>query len=140
MTSPAFPLPLFLLFSLQIPAICLQDSRWAQQTLRVLVEGGCKWRDADFLGDFFSFFPDLSCFFWLSWQEKSILLWLGAAGKMKTRETFTDDSRHPKKIHLCSDSEPEVCLVTGVSIVPFIWGAQSPLQGRAPRFPVGKRR
>lgn len=40
MTSPAFPLLLFLLFSFQMSGICLQDSWWVQQTPRVLVEGG----------------------------------------------------------------------------------------------------
>lgn len=58
-------------------------------------------------------------------------------GEMKTRETFTGDSRHPKTI---------ICVV--------IWdvfsytqlngaihlGAQSPLQGKDPWFWVGRQR
>lgn len=51
------------------------------------------------------------------------------AGKMKTRETFTGGSRHPKKIICVVIWSPEVCLITGSSKGAFIWEPKAPGRG-----------
>lgn len=85
-----------------------------------------------FFRSFFNSFFWPFLFFWQAWQEKStVLLWLGATRKMKTRETFTGGLSHPKKIIFCSDLEPQICLGAGISMVPFI-GSPRPLLGRDP--------
>lgn len=40
---------------------------------------------------------------------------------MKTRETFSGGSRHPKKIICVVIWSPEVCLIAGSSMGAFIW-------------------